>query len=257
MAHCDTAEERAEGVLRAVGATEREPGGEWRAAVLEWLGEYLREVSPGDVRAMVEARSWLRHAWPWNSNLPRPKPKTYGTFHSSKEIAQKVFSVFVAAGAAEEAGVSEMLLRHFGDRYPLIHDDDGWVQRRRSALREKCESSYRSELRAADTRVRELSSLVRGCIENGQSAEHHTEPLRLAWRQRQELLRSMQHSLNCEERTVITSVVEGRARQGAALREWAANRVRSSVREWLYKPDGPLGVGAIMRDERMRGLINS
>lgn len=227
------ANKRVDNVLAALA-----PDDDWRASTAEWLRTHVREHSAADVECMLAERSFLTHSWPFNNRLPRPKPAREPRAYNFKEIAQRIFSVFAAAGVPQCAVISPMILEHFVDRYPTMYDKRDFNERRSVLLYNASYSVYGKELDIVVDRIAEIQHVI-GVQRRPRPG--HQDRLRAALSRKRLILQAIHgewlERLSADARLSRSADVRARG----ALREWAANRIRRTVRDWLYAPPtGPL-----------------
>ena len=201
--------------------------------LIQWLDAHLEAYPPHAVRALIDARPWLRGAWPCNPRLPRPKP-THGEARkvavTPTELAKRTFAVFERAGAPKAACFSDMLLEHMLARHPVLWSrrvdvvDDEWIASRARRIRQGVLARYSWQLDQFDRRLRRLSPA---------DAEYAD-----AARQRAQTWHAIRERAEEEVDAFTRCELGGAQRAHHARREWAAVRVQRCVSHWLYKPPG-------------------
>ena len=224
---------RLHALLLAVGEVVDEAGARH---LIQWLDAHLEAYPPHTVRALVDARPWLRGAWPCNPRLPRPKPTRDAARKvavTPTELAKRMLAVFERAGAPEAACFSDMLLEHMLARHPVLWSgrdadnavvDDEWIASRARRIRQGVLARYSWQLDLFDRRLHRLSPA-------------DPEYADAAW-QRAQTWHAIRERAEEEVDAFTRCELGGAQRAHHARREWAAVRVQRCVSHWLYKPPG-------------------
>ena len=213
---------REDGLRRALGIGCRE-WSESEASLT--MGQHLREWRERRVAALRDSHPFLFCTWPFNPRLPRllpSQPSRLGLTY--REAAERLQAVFVAAGAPEEATVSNELANHMARLYFLVdykHSED-YVRAKEIDARQRVIDEWNSRMRHVELwrpSKWDLREWQKWALENEERKREEIE-FRAA--------DAVHPDRGWPERVV------------AARREEAAIKLQRAVARWMYQPGGPM-----------------
>ena len=215
--------------LQAIGCTCNDC-----AFVSEWVHAHVCEWTKERAAHTTREHPHLRSSWPFNARMPRilelhdPQPVLWPVV----SMAQRAYAVYYAAGAPDDAKLSDALLDHLMERTPstlggLSPSDE--MRHMESLVHRDVDKRWEMRLRVADDQMRVERSMPPALKE---VCTAHAWRVRTVERRENERKNRLRALYAIESGTT--------ARIMAARRDHAARRIQRWLLQYLYRPDGPM-----------------